>query len=1215
MKGKFQQLQTSRDLIFELNLNKQPKDCKNLSLIDAKNIQLNDSFSAITSYNANINYIDEFDKIFYNVIGSSEYTIIGTINCIDEIVFFIGNTRINDKMSYIDIYRYNIKYKILTNKIARLDYKCDCNTKIIGTYTYNVNEELIIMFSLFNVYNNSNLKIEQVPLHTGNLGKLKIIEESGDIKSDELIEINKYNYIEFNNKLFELNVRNAVTQIELYHDPYIYAFIEQSSNPLKYTIDIRGDNNIINKYGFPKLKNIKYELDFGEENLKVNHYSYNYNPQYGRKIICTIYGQNNSVTININLELDDDPVEILTTGVYLKLIKLSSDLYCLEVYDEDGNFYTNFDSIVDIYIKNPYPKLKVYPINPVIPEFDFSSKIINGTSKIGNYQFFIRFYLNKYDYTGWIHLEDISLFDEGDYKQIFTGMVKKDESLDREVVRLKVLNEFDIINKQIQFHIDLGNIEYCDYKYYQIGFICSNKTYTYCKISDKIFSNDCIIDFYNFKDYNIDDIIKPIKNYYNVKNICNYKNKIYIANYEEYIFNKNIYNLNEYCKTQINESEEENNVFRCADFYWIYLNIVNEYGEISEPIKIASCHSKIYEKYKLSVKFYGSLSALLSENNYKAFFSYSKNDLIKHCLIYNSTDQSCYGDSLNYDDSINLNINKAILVKEDHLFDIDVTNIKYLVAGSIEDDNEDKSTRITFNTNSDLSNYDGCTIYLYEDDYIYEKKDLCYKNTKISSYKQSDNIELGNVENIVKRTAIIANTSFRIDHYNRIKTNRTVDSIYKLSEYSCYDSIPYAIQINNYPQNYVTIINDVDYDNPDVKLTNSKIFLIQDTIDIFKNNALSFIEANHIPFLVNNDDKKYKFNNTIRRSNNIFDESLKNDWRTFETENYKYLIENKGEITKIINSGNILLIHTKHSLFQLNLDDTIIAQNKNIQLHSVDVFDVQYKEVFTSNNSYGGLKNSEHSIFGEFGYIFYSESNKRFMRYDNNSLITIDDNIYSIIKNIRNPIIKFGLDISNHIIITQINNIFFVYDYKINNIISLLTFGEENLNNHGINNFYALNSFLSIENDVYANVINTSNLITTTLKKLNNTNTNISSKFSIIINENYNKIKVLEYIKYKCYEKENYDKSEFRRIKSPKTLRVYNDLCDTGELDIAVNLKDQETYNDITKPTYDLGNFNMSYLRDKKTNSQIFGNYFIVSFTFDNYNFEFESLDYSISEK
>ena len=87
-----------------------------------------------------------------------------------------------------------------------------------------------------------------------------------------------------------------------------------------------------------------------------------------------------------------------------------------------------------------------------------------------------------------------------------------------------------------------------------------------------------------------------------------------------------------------------------------------------------------------------------------------------------------------------------------------------------------------------------------------------------------------------------------------------------------------------------------------------------------------------------------------------------------------------------------------------------------------------------------------------------------------------------------------------------------------------------------------------------------------------------------------------------------------RRPYSGYKLKVYNDLCSTEELDIQTDYK--ENIDGTTKPYYDLGNFTFNYLRDKETNSQIFGNFFIVEFTFEDNQeniIEFESLEYNVN--
>ena len=128
------------------------------------------------------------------------------------------------------------------------------------------------------------------------------------------------------------------------------------------------------------------------------------------------------------------------------------------------------------------------------------------------------------------------------------------------------------------------------------------------------------------------------------------------------------------------------------------------------------------------------------------------------------------------------------------------------------------------------------------------------------------------------------------------------------------------------------------------------------------------------------------------------------------------------------------------------------------------------------------------------------------------------------------------------------------------------------------------------------------------------------------------KVKCYNYIKYKLYKRiDSSNNNNFnadlpvegnalslideRRPYSGYKLKVYNDLCSTEELNIQVDLKSENNI-DIKKPYYDLGNFTFNYLRDKETNSQIFGNFFIVEFTFEDNQkdiIEFESLEYGIS--
>lgn len=140
-----------------------------------------------------------------------------------------------------------------------------------------------------------------------------------------------------------------------------------------------------------------------------------------------------------------------------------------------------------------------------------------------------------------------------------------------------------------------------------------------------------------------------------------------------------------------------------------------------------------------------------------------------------------------------------------------------------------------------------------------------------------------------------------------------------------------------------------------------------------------------------------RFRKTVRRSDVISTESLNNGWLRFQPENYKIIAENKGKITNVVGTGHYLLVHTEHSLFNFDINNSIKTDNKNIQLFTPDVFEVKYKEVFTSANGYGGLQDNVSWILNEHGYIFYDRDANKIYRYDQDKVNDITHNIIKFI--------------------------------------------------------------------------------------------------------------------------------------------------------------------------------------------------------------------------
>ena len=201
------------NIIPKLSLNKHPKDNTNLSLVDALNVKISNDESCITNEESiHINStINDFLKELYNGL----YKIKGIIPCNTELVLLTQSTNDTTKL---DIIRYREKdlnheesiYCAYGGKNSegnfvnnRLNYH---GGELKGTFTYNVENNLIIAISEYNTTND-----ELIPLKTINLGTFKENNDNEDNNdknlSDSLLSIvpevkipsiNNINYVKGN---------------------------------------------------------------------------------------------------------------------------------------------------------------------------------------------------------------------------------------------------------------------------------------------------------------------------------------------------------------------------------------------------------------------------------------------------------------------------------------------------------------------------------------------------------------------------------------------------------------------------------------------------------------------------------------------------------------------------------------------------------------------------------------------------------------------------------------------------------------------------------------------------------------------------------------------------------------------------------------------------------------------------------------------------------
>ena len=368
--------------------------------------------------------------------------------------------------------------------------------------------------------------------------------------------------------------------------------------------------------------------------------------------------------------------------------------------------------------------------------------------------------------------------------------------------------------------------------------------------------------------------------------------------------------------------------------------------------------------------------------------------------------------------------------------------------------------------------------------------------------------------------------------------------------------------------------------------TKSLVINPQNVNDLYKLNPIYYdytgkILVNYDKSFVSNQIEYY--DKTIRRSDVLQSESIKNSWRFFRPENYKIITEDKGAINNIVGIGNYLFAHCEHSLFLFDITDSLQALDKNVQLLQPDSFEVAYKEIFTADKGYGGLQDHESWICDEFGYIFFDKSAKKIYRFDGGQLKDMTEGIDNFIKIIKPEKIWFGNDRERSRIMANIRGI------DDNLILSYNLLGNGWSSTHSyISNykFIGLKDKLFIPNIVGNNLAITHyidtefNKFTLPVGNIDNDGSSKSFIDVVFTSPNYNKIKVLDFITY-IINKEPADNFELLQ------LEIFTNCCYSGVIDISQERKKVSEYK---KPYYDFERWNFNYFRnviDKIENGEV----------------------------
>lgn len=446
----------------------------------------------------------------------------------------------------------------------------------------------------------------------------------------------------------------------------------------------------------------------------------------------------------------------------------------------------------------------------------------------------------------------------------------------------------------------------------------------------------------------------------------------------------------------------------------------------------------------------------------------------------------------------------------------------------------------------------------------------------------------------------------------------------------------------------------------------------QDSIDLFENRQLihyDIIDNFYIKTLINYDKDNIpiqRYDKTIRRSNVISDESKENNWRKFDLDAYRVISENKGNITNIYGTGTIFLVHTEHSIFIFNIDNTMKTEGKDIQLLQSDTFDVDYKELATSNLGYAGLQDFDSWTADQFGYMYYNKDARRFFIFDNMQLGNPDEEIIEFLKIFKAEKCIFANDNRNRRLLCNLinesirENIILSFDYDLKKFISTHEYNFDDAY-HTKNNLYLKYNvdgkdtlYYIDNNDSSFSIFKNSDLQQRDAKyvpaqiRQDQKIVNVvepqqvfvdtqkdpyfrEAKLSIVLNSQYELTKFIEHLTYKLYKIAKLNNRNIHEyISSPVSekitpfsgvsLRVYNELVDTGVLDILIEAEDAKNiFCNYKKPYWELGQWNFSYLFDSKRikeQSRLYGNWFVVEIILNNDDnkVEFENIIVNLSK-
>ena len=460
--------------------------------------------------------------------------------------------------------------------------------------------------------------------------------------------------------------------------------------------------------------------------------------------------------------------------------------------------------------------------------------------------------------------------------------------------------------------------------------------------------------------------------------------------------------------TDYSDSTDQASTLMPLSTYDAYIHFVDEYGIITNGKLLRSSIAVPANATNRSIIELRYNIGTIPSSRYKAFFISLVNTgaIIVECFNYRKKGNTQIVNCLEID-SLLYNINDNITIIDSNGTIIS-PSAKYYSSGSTYPPLAfGNCGYISWNSSSDYSS---------SKLYIRIARNTHNENNKILT-KASNYIPLisgtsavlpggfyGSYFCLVKKPSFELSSNCYVSGSDVYSINR--DVALSLTEFKNYiqvqNSVTYFVR-SNFNLNYLSLTEDI---NDKIFTAGSASSGVKQVAKVINSAILSFIyelKSMYKDFMnktFKEYDTEYKidFDNTIRVSNVLSDETFNNSIFKFRAIDYYNVPTDRGIIVNIFSIGNNIFVHTKDSFYKFDANQTIATSDSDITLQESEPFNAGISQIFDSEYGYGGIQNKQAGCVTFDSYFFYDQTSNHIFGYAGNQQVKIiDGNIYKLL--------------------------------------------------------------------------------------------------------------------------------------------------------------------------------------------------------------------------